>query len=47
MALSGIASFLVTVGTLACICGLLALGLNVHYGYPGLLNSRHVALFAA
>jgi len=47
MALSGVASFLVTVGTLACIYGLLALGLNVHYGYTGLLNFGHVAFFAA
>lgn len=47
MALTGVASFLVTVGTLACIWGLLALGLNVHYGYTGLLNFGHVAFFAA
>ncbi len=47
MALPGIASFLVTIGTLACIWGLLALGLNVHYGYTGLLNFGHVAFFAA
>ncbi|PSQ30423.1 branched-chain amino acid ABC transporter permease [Halobacteriales archaeon SW_10_68_16] len=47
MALSGVASFLVTVATLACIYGLLALGLNVHYGYTGLLNFGHVAFFAA
>ncbi len=47
MALGGIVSFLVTVGTLACVWGLLALGLNVHYGYTGLLNFGHVAFFAA
>jgi len=47
LALGGVASFLVTVGTLACIYGLLALGLNVHYGYTGLLNFGHVAFFAA
>jgi branched-chain amino acid transport system permease protein len=47
MALSGVASFLVTVGTLACVWGLLALGLNIHYGYTGLLNFGHVAFFAA
>jgi branched-chain amino acid transport system permease protein len=44
---SGWAAFLVTVATLACIYGLLALGLNVHYGYTGLLNFGHVAFFAA
>lgn len=33
--------------TLALIYGLLALGLNVQYGYTGLLNFGHVAFFAA
>lgn len=45
--LTGLPSFLVTVATLACIYGLLTLGLNVHYGYTGLLNFGHVAFFAA
>lgn len=33
--------------TNAAIFGLLALGLNIHYGYAGLLNFGHVAFFAA
>src|SRR5699024_2605634 len=33
--------------TLALIYGLLALGLNIQYGYTGLLNFGHVAFFAA
>lgn len=33
--------------TLALIYGLLTLGLNIHYGYTGLLNFGHVAFFAA
>lgn len=33
--------------TLALIYGLLALGLNVQFGYTGLLNFGHVAFFAA
>ncbi len=45
--LTGWASFLVTVATIACIYGLLTIGLNVHYGYTGLLNFGHVAFFAA
>jgi branched-chain amino acid transport system permease protein len=45
--LTGWASFLVTAATIACIYGLLAVGLNVHYGYTGLLNFGHVAFFAA
>ena len=45
--LTGWASFLVTVGTIAAIYGLLTVGLNVHYGYTGLLNFGHVAFFAA
>jgi len=44
--LTGWASFAVTVATLACIWGLLTLGLNLHYGYTGLLNFGHVAFFA-
>jgi len=45
--LTGWASFLVTAATIACIYGLLTVGLNVHYGYTGLLNFGHVAFFAA
>ena len=45
--LTGWASFLVTVATIACIYGMLTVGLNVHYGYTGLLNFGHVAFFAA
>lgn len=39
--------FLASLSTLALIYGLLALGLNLHYGYTGLLNFGHVAFFAA
>ncbi|HEX7004933.1 MAG TPA: branched-chain amino acid ABC transporter permease [Trueperaceae bacterium] len=39
--------FLVSLLTLALIYGLLALGLNVQFGYTGLLNFGHVAFFAA
>lgn len=39
--------FLTSLTTLALIYGLLALGLNLHYGYAGLLNFGHVAFFAA
>jgi len=45
--LTGWASFIVTVATIAAIYGLLTVGLNVHYGYTGLLNFGHVAFFAA
>lgn len=45
--LTGWASFLVTTATITCIYALLAIGLNVHYGYTGLLNFGHVAFFAA
>ncbi|MFB6071350.1 MAG: branched-chain amino acid ABC transporter permease [Halobacterium sp.] len=45
--LTGWAAFLATVATIACIYGMLTLGLNVHYGYTGLLNFGHVAFFAA
>lgn len=38
--------FLATIGTFAAIFGLLALGLNLHFGYTGLLNFGHVAFFA-
>lgn len=39
--------YLTSLSTLALIYGLLALGLNLHYGYTGLLNFGHVAFFAA
>lgn len=39
--------FLVGLLSLALIYGLLALALNVQYGYAGLLNFGHVAFFAA
>lgn len=45
--LTGWASFLVTTATITCIYALLAIGLNTHYGYTGLLNFGHVAFFAA
>ncbi|AHG04853.1 branched-chain amino acid ABC transporter permease [Halobacterium sp. DL1] len=45
--LTGWAAFFVAVATIGCIYGLLTLGLNVHYGYTGLLNFGHVAFFAA
>lgn len=45
--LTGWAAYVVSVLTIACIYGLLAVGLNVHFGYTGLLNFGHVAFFAA
>jgi branched-chain amino acid transport system permease protein len=45
-AIPGEMLYLVTIGTFAGIFGLLALGLNVHFGYTGLLNFGHVAFFA-
>jgi branched-chain amino acid transport system permease protein len=45
--LTGWAAFLVGFATIAAIYGLLTVGLNVHYGYTGLLNFGHVAFFAA
>lgn len=45
--LTGWAAFLVTVLTLACIYALLTVGLNIHFGYTGLINFGHVAFFAA
>lgn len=45
--LTGWPSFLVTVATIAGIYGLLTIGLNLHYGFTGLLNFGHVAFFAA
>jgi branched-chain amino acid transport system permease protein len=46
-AIPGEIIFVTTVGTFALIYALLALGLNVHFGYTGLLNFGHVAFFAA
>lgn len=43
----GWASFLLTVLTIATIYSLLTVGLNLHYGYTGLINFGHVAFFAA
>lgn len=45
-AVPGEVLFLATIGTFAGIFGLLALGLNVQFGYTGLLNFGHVAFFA-
>lgn len=42
MALSGV---LVSLGTIVAIYGLLTLGLNIKYGYNGLLDIGHVAFF--
>ena len=41
------ASFVISLATIALVYALLAIGLNVHYGYTGLLNFGHVAFFAA
>jgi branched-chain amino acid transport system permease protein len=46
VALSGLLSFAVTVATLGCIYALLAIGLNIHFGFTGLINFGHVAFFA-
>lgn len=47
LGLPGWVSFLFTVLTIAGIYALLALGLNIHYGFTGLINFGHVAFFAA
>lgn len=39
-------AYLVAMLILACIYALLALGLNLHWGYTGLINFGHVAFFA-
>lgn len=44
---AGWVSFLLTVLTIAAIYSLLTIGLNLHYGYTGLINFGHVAFFAA
>jgi branched-chain amino acid transport system permease protein len=43
----GWVSFLLTVLTLATIYSLLTVGLNLHFGFTGLINFGHVAFFAA
>ncbi|MFB6207265.1 MAG: branched-chain amino acid ABC transporter permease [Haloglomus sp.] len=43
--LTGWAAFIVTILTLAVIYALLTIGLNVHFGYTGLINFGHVAFF--
>lgn len=45
--LPGSVAFLISLVTLALIYSLLAMGLNIHFGYTGLLNFGHVAFFAA
>lgn len=45
--LTGWASFLVTLLTLTGIYALLTIGLNIHFGFTGLINFGHVAFFAA
>jgi branched-chain amino acid transport system permease protein len=45
-AIPGELLFLATIGTFAGIFALLALGLNIHFGFTGLLNFGHVAFFA-
>lgn len=47
LSLPGPLLFVLTIGTFGLIFALLALGLNVHFGYTGLLNFGHVAFFAA
>ncbi|MDR9411955.1 MAG: branched-chain amino acid ABC transporter permease [Haloferacaceae archaeon] len=44
---TGWVAFVVTVATIACIYGLLTIGLNLQFGFTGLLNFGHVAFFAA
>lgn len=39
-------AYLIAMGTLVLIYALLALGLNLHFGYTGLINFGHVAFFA-
>ena len=45
--ITGWVAFVVTVATIACIYGLLTIGLNLQFGFTGLLNFGHVAFFAA
>jgi branched-chain amino acid transport system permease protein len=39
-------SYLIAIGIMTGIYGLLTLGLNLHYGYTGMINFGHVAFFA-
>lgn len=39
-------SYLIAIGIMTSIYGLLTLGLNLHYGYTGMINFGHVAFFA-
>jgi branched-chain amino acid transport system permease protein len=43
----GVGVALLSIGTIALVYAMLTMGLNVHYGYTGLLNFGHVAFFAA
>lgn len=45
--LPGILVVALTMGTFALIYGQLVLGLNIHFGYTGILNFGYVAFFAA
>ncbi|AUV83545.1 branched-chain amino acid ABC transporter permease [Salinigranum rubrum] len=45
--IAGVAVALLSIGTIALVYAMLTMGLNVHYGYTGLLNFGHVAFFAA
>ncbi|MHB9287101.1 branched-chain amino acid ABC transporter permease [Halobacteriales archaeon Cl-PHB] len=45
--LTGWAAFVVTLLTLTGIYALLTIGLNIHFGFTGLINFGHVAFFAA
>jgi ABC-type branched-chain amino acid transport system, permease component len=47
ISLPGWGSFILTALTIAAIYSLLTLGLNIHYGYTGLINFGHVAFFSA
>jgi branched-chain amino acid transport system permease protein len=39
-------SYLIAIGIMTSIYGMLTLGLNLHYGYTGMINFGHVAFFA-
>ena len=39
-------SYLLAVGVIALIYMLMTLGLNLHYGFTGLINFGHVGFFA-
>jgi branched-chain amino acid transport system permease protein len=41
-----VSAYITAMLILACIYALLALGLNIHWGYTGLVNFGHVAFFA-